>query len=94
VIQDAKSFLSAIGRSTDSKVKVEEWNELWKLNGQTLKEQGVAVRDRRYILWAMEKFRQGEDPVKFAHALKPKKKIRGRGPAVQFGKRIRSRRKR
>jgi len=93
-IPDAKSFLSAIGRSSSSKVKVGEWEDLWKLNGQNLKEQGVAVRDRRYILWAMEKFRQGENPVQFAHELKPKKKIRGRGPAVQFGKRIRSRRKR
>ncbi|KLO16736.1 hypothetical protein SCHPADRAFT_901230 [Schizopora paradoxa] len=93
-ILDAKSFLSAIGRSSDSKVKVEEWNDLWKMNGRNLKEQGVAVRDRRYILWAMERFRQGENPTQFAHEMKPKKKIRGRGPSVQFGKRIRSRRKR
>jgi hypothetical protein len=31
----------------------------------------------RYILWSMEKFRLGEDPSDFAHAPKPKKKIRG-----------------
>lgn len=97
-VPDAKSFLSAIGRSTEKKVKVEEWTDLWKLNGQNLKEQGVAVRDRRcaleiieilpvriqfrapafrYILWAMERFRQGESPLQYAHEMKPKKKIRG-----------------
>jgi len=74
-------------------VKAESWYQLWKINGRDLKEQGVSVKDRRYILWAMEKFRQGEDPKSFAHEPKPKKKIRGRGPAVQNGKRIRSRQK-
>ena len=64
----------------------------------------------RYILWAMEHYRQGNYPSDYAHEAKPKKKIRGcgfypliqvgrlcrtlnsHGPAVQFGKRIRSRR--
>ena len=46
----------------------------------------------RYILWCMEKFRNGLPVEEFAHELKPKKKIRGWGPAVQNGKRIRSRR--
>ena len=66
----------------------------------------------RYILWAMERYRQRDDPSDYAHEAKPKKKIRGcvffrlsdrvgsdsswslnsHGPAVQFGKRIRSRR--
>jgi hypothetical protein len=31
----------------------------------------------RYILWALEKFRQGEDPKEYAHAPKPKKTVRG-----------------
>ncbi|KAI0953170.1 hypothetical protein AcW1_007464 [Taiwanofungus camphoratus] len=59
-----------------------------------MKKAGLAVRDRRYILWSMEKYRRGEDPASFAHPPSPKKKIRGRGPAVQNGKRIRSRRHR
>jgi hypothetical protein len=64
----------------------------------------------RYILWAMEHYRQGDHHSDYAHEAKPKKKIRGcgfsplaqvgrsgrtlnsHGPAVQFGKRIRSRR--
>ncbi|KAH9997897.1 hypothetical protein BJV77DRAFT_778598, partial [Russula vinacea] len=61
-------------------------------NGISLKKAGLAVRDRRYILWAMERYRQRDDPSDYAHEAKPKKKIRGHGPAVQFGKRIRSRR--
>ncbi|KAG2134239.1 hypothetical protein BD769DRAFT_1443811 [Suillus cothurnatus] len=52
------------------------------------------TRMHRYILWCMEKFRQNQPIEGFAHEEKPKKKIRGRGPAVQFGKRIRSRRDR
>jgi len=59
-----------------------------------LKKAGLAVRDRRYVLWAMEHYRQGDVPSDYAHEAKPKKKIRGHGPAVQFGKRIRSRRRR
>ena len=31
----------------------------------------------RYILWAMERYRQNDDPSEFAHEVKPKKKIRG-----------------
>jgi IGR protein motif len=69
----------------------------------------VSVWDRS-ILWAMERYRQNDDPSEYAHEVKPKKKIRGcvfcysrflilcsssnsHGPAVQFGKRIRSRRR-
>jgi hypothetical protein len=46
----------------------------------------------RYILWCMTKYRQGVPIEEFAHELKPKKTIRGWGPKVQNGKRIRSRR--
>ena len=31
----------------------------------------------RYILWAMERYRQRDDPSDYAHEAKPKKKIRG-----------------
>lgn len=83
-------FLKAIGRS--SKVTVEKWEDFWKLSGHELKKSGVAVRDRRYILWCMEKYRRGLPVESYAHEPKPKKTIRGWGPAVQNGKRIRSRR--
>ncbi|KAI5121407.1 hypothetical protein M0805_003179 [Coniferiporia weirii] len=88
----AQSFLSAIGRSSETKLKVTKWEELWHLDGHALKAAGLAVRDRRYVLWCMSKYRQGFDPIEFAHEPKPKKKVRGHGPAVQNGKRIRSRR--
>ncbi|KIP10206.1 hypothetical protein PHLGIDRAFT_66140, partial [Phlebiopsis gigantea 11061_1 CR5-6] len=87
-----EAFLKAIGRSAETKVTAETWEDMWKLDGRSMKEAGVAVKDRRYILWCMEKFRLGMDPKEFAHPPKPRKKIRGWGPAVQNGKRIRSRR--
>jgi len=40
-------FLKSIGRSTDTKVKVEKWDEFWKLDGSELKKQGLDVKDRR-----------------------------------------------
>ena len=33
----------------------------------------------RYILWAMEHYRQGDYPSDYAHETKPKKQIRGCG---------------
>ncbi|KAL5519925.1 hypothetical protein ACEPAG_1585 [Sanghuangporus baumii] len=87
-----ESFLTAIGRDAASKVKAASWEELWSLDGHALKDAGVTVKDRRYILWCMEKFRQGYEPKEFAHPPRPKKKIRGHGPAVQNGKRNRSKR--
>ncbi|KDR82665.1 hypothetical protein GALMADRAFT_58250 [Galerina marginata CBS 339.88] len=68
------------------------WEELWRLNGQALRKAGVAVRDRRYILWCMSKYRLGFSIGEFAHEPPPKKVVRGWGPKVQNGKRIRSRR--
>ncbi|KAF8073684.1 hypothetical protein FPV67DRAFT_1478911 [Lyophyllum atratum] len=85
-------FLKAIGRSSETKVTVENWQDLWKLSGHDLRKSGLAVRDRRYILWCMEKYRSGLPIASFAHEPKPKKTIRGWGPSVQNGKRIRSRR--
>ncbi|KAJ7601585.1 hypothetical protein DFH06DRAFT_1261760 [Mycena polygramma] len=84
----------AIGRSCDTKLSIESWEDFWRQDGQKLKSAGVGVRDRRYILWCMEKYRTGLPVDEFAHELKPKKTIRGWGPSVQNGKRIRSRRDR
>ncbi|KAF8172005.1 hypothetical protein K438DRAFT_187182 [Mycena galopus ATCC 62051] len=88
------AFLKAIGRSCDTKVSVESWDDFWQQDGNKLKTAGVGVRDRRYILWCMEKYRSGLSPEEFAYDPKPKKVIRGWGPTVQLGKRIRSRRDR
>ncbi|KAK7048516.1 protein FYV4, mitochondrial [Favolaschia claudopus] len=93
-IASPEAFLKAIGRSCDTKLSVETWDELWNHNGTKLKTAGVNVRDRRYILWCMEKYRSGLSPDEFAHEPRAKKTIRGWGPAVQNGKRIRSRRNR
>ncbi|KAG5721691.1 hypothetical protein E4T56_gene11205 [Termitomyces sp. T112] len=85
-------FLKAIGRSSETKLEVDQWDALWKLSGHDLRQKGLAVRDRRYILWCMEKYRSGLPIESFAHEPRPKKTVRGWGPSVQNGKRIRSRR--
>lgn len=74
------TFLASLGRGLDTKIKepaTESWEALWKLDGHALREAGLSVRDRRYALWCMEKYRQGQDPATFAHPATPKKKIRG-----------------
>jgi len=73
-ISTPESFLRAIGRSSETKLSVDGWEALWKTNSLALKKAGLAVRDRRYILWAMERYRQGDDPSDYAHEVKPKKK--------------------
>ncbi|EGN98365.1 hypothetical protein SERLA73DRAFT_138756 [Serpula lacrymans var. lacrymans S7.3] len=91
-ITTPQEFLKAIGRSCETKLSVDNWDALWKTSGLDLRKSGVSVRDRRYIMWCMEKYRQNQPLEEFAHEPKPRKKIRGRGPSVQHGKRIRSRR--
>ncbi|KAL5640288.1 hypothetical protein ACGC1H_007531 [Rhizoctonia solani] len=59
------------------------------MRGAEMKQAGLAPAERRYILWALEKVRQGYDPAKIAIKERPKKTIRGWGPRVQNGKRVR-----
>ena len=47
---DPTAFLTAIGRSSEKKVKADSWEDLWKLDGIALKKQGMSVQDRRYVL--------------------------------------------
>ena len=47
-IQSPADFLKAIGRSCETKVSVESWEDFWKKDGLLLKNDGVSVRDRRY----------------------------------------------
>ncbi|KAF9013404.1 hypothetical protein BDQ17DRAFT_1169342, partial [Cyathus striatus] len=91
-IATPSDFLKAIGRNLQSKVSIEGWVQFWHTKGRDLKDTGVGVKDRKYILWCMEKYRRGFPIKEFAHDASPKKTIRGWGPAVQNGKRIRSRR--
>ncbi|KAF8158267.1 hypothetical protein B0H34DRAFT_448189 [Crassisporium funariophilum] len=91
-IKSPEDFLKAIGRSSETKFSPENWEDLWKSNGLKLRKAGISVRDRRYILWCMEKYRLGYPIEEFAHEPPPKKTVRGWGPKVQNGKRIRSRR--
>ncbi|KAG2037790.1 hypothetical protein BDR03DRAFT_956183 [Suillus americanus] len=93
-ISTPQDFLKAIGRSSETKISIDSWDAFWRTSGWDMKNAGLSIQDRRYILWCMEKFRQNHPIEGFAHEERPKKKIRGRGPAVQFGKRIRSRRDR
>ncbi|KAG2151301.1 hypothetical protein DEU56DRAFT_777139 [Suillus clintonianus] len=93
-ISTPQDFLKAIGRSSETKLSIDSWDAFWRTSGWDMKNAGLSIQDRRYILWSMEKFRQNQPIEGFAHEERPKKKIRGRGPAVQFGKRIRSRRDR
>ncbi|KAH7885259.1 hypothetical protein F5I97DRAFT_1357195 [Phlebopus sp. FC_14] len=109
-IKTPQAFLKVIGRSSETKLSIDSWEAFWRTSGHDLKKAGVAVKDRRYvegwllrhvrlsvaryILWCMEMFRQGTPLPKFVHEAKPAKKIRGRGPRVQHGKVIRSRRAR
>jgi hypothetical protein len=46
-ICSAEDFLKSIGRSAETKLKVEKWAELWKLDSSDLKRQGLDVKDRR-----------------------------------------------
>ncbi|KIY72471.1 hypothetical protein CYLTODRAFT_486309 [Cylindrobasidium torrendii FP15055 ss-10] len=90
-IKTPQDFLKAVGRELDTKVTVDSWEALWAKRGKHFKADGLAVRDRRYLLWCMAKFKAGVPTTVFAHEPPPKKKIRGWGPAMQDGKRPRSR---
>jgi hypothetical protein len=48
-ISTPEAFLKAIGRSCDTKVSIESWDDFWKQDGTNLKSAGVGVRDRRSV---------------------------------------------
>ncbi|PBK74799.1 uncharacterized protein ARMOST_10809 [Armillaria ostoyae] len=90
-VNTPEEFLKSIGRSMETKYSAESWEEFWTKTGANLKEAGLAIRDRRYMLWCMSKYRRGFPLEEFVHEPPPKKTVRGWGPSVQNGKRIRSR---
>lgn len=48
-IDSHTAFLSAIGRSAETKLNVESWDDLWRMNGGAMRKAGLSVRDRRYV---------------------------------------------
>jgi hypothetical protein len=51
-ISTPEDFLKTIGRSSETKISFDTWNDLWKTNGQALKKAGLATRDRRCVAFA------------------------------------------
>lgn len=96
-VDTPKAFLEAISKtrrnlaenSTCVSALGEDWDAMFRLTSEKLKGEGVSPQHRKYILWSLEKFRQGEDPKEFAYDTKKKKKVRGWGPRVQKGIRVR-----
>ncbi|GAA6037727.1 hypothetical protein JCM8097_002311 [Rhodosporidiobolus ruineniae] len=87
---DPTALLSASRRGLESYAdKLGDWAELFKKSGTELRDAGMSVKESRYTLWLLEQFRQGHDVAKVAVPKTPAKKIRGWGPRVQNGKRIR-----
>ncbi|KAG6906622.1 hypothetical protein DXG01_012940, partial [Tephrocybe rancida] len=81
-ITTPSEFLKAIGRSFDTKLEVEHWDAMWRLSGHELKKKGLGddishLHRDRYVLWCMEKYRNGLPIESFAHEPRPKKTIRG-----------------
>ncbi|KAF9049537.1 hypothetical protein BDZ89DRAFT_1126500 [Hymenopellis radicata] len=90
-IASPADFLKSIGRDMDTKLTVDSWDELWQKSTKDLKAAGMGIRDRRCVYTLVYGEISHWPPVQsFAHPPPPKKKIRGWGPAVQNGKRIRS----
>ncbi|POY73021.1 hypothetical protein BMF94_3859 [Rhodotorula taiwanensis] len=87
---DPAALLSVSKRGLESYAeKLGTWPELFTKTSGELREAGMDVKETRYTLWLLEKYRQGHDPAKVAVAPTPKKTIRGWGPKVQNGKRVR-----
>ncbi|PVF98083.1 hypothetical protein CPB86DRAFT_774964 [Serendipita vermifera] len=82
----SQTLVAAFGRGLSGKLPDAEkvtWEELFKMDKKKLDTLGLTVQDRRYLLWCLEKFRQGKDPKAFAKEPPPKKTQRGWGPAVR-----------
>lgn len=64
-IPDVKTFLTKIGRGL---IEYEEqfptWESLFKISSRELKENGIDVTSRRYLLNQIQKLRVGEEKIK------------------------------
>lgn len=61
-IPDVTSFLTRIGRKCEEVAESFEnnWDHLFTWDSRALKEKGISVQHRRYILHQVEKMRKGE----------------------------------
>lgn len=62
-IPDADTFLKTIGRECGELGETFEnkWENLFTWDSRTMKEKGVGVQQRRYILHQVHRFRNGEE---------------------------------
>lgn len=57
-IKTTAALLAATKRKFGSyEAKLGDWNELFSKTGGDLRDVGMSVSDRRYLLWILEKFR-------------------------------------
>lgn len=58
-METVESFLNALKRPSVSELvsKFSSWDDLFQAEGKGMKAQGINVKERRYLLWAMEMFR-------------------------------------
>ncbi|KAG0659135.1 hypothetical protein C6P46_005306 [Rhodotorula mucilaginosa] len=74
---DPASLLSVSKRGLESYAeKLGNWSELFTKTSGDLRDAGMDVKQTRYTLWLLEKYRQGHDPATVAVAPTPKKTVR------------------
>ena len=49
-VKEPADFLKRIGRDAETKLSVESWEELWRMDGAAMKKAGVGIRDRRCVV--------------------------------------------
>ncbi|BEI81100.1 hypothetical protein CcaverHIS002_0202600 [Cutaneotrichosporon cavernicola] len=86
-------LLTKIGRNAEKKLgeKVPDWKSLTELyfkGTKPMSDAGMTPRERRYVMWALERYSHGDAPSTFIRPPTPAKKFRGWGPRVQNGKRV------
>ncbi|GAA5850472.1 hypothetical protein JCM3766R1_006572 [Sporobolomyces carnicolor] len=90
---NVESILKASGRGLDQyseKLQDSSFANLFQKTSTELRDQvGMTVKESKYFLRVLEKYRQGFNPDQVAISEKPKKTIRGWGPRVQNGVRVR-----
>lgn len=60
-VPDVNTFLNTIGRKCNEFADTYEnkWDNLFKWNSRDMKEKGIPIQQRKYILFQVEKFRNG-----------------------------------
>ncbi|GAA5861970.1 hypothetical protein JCM8547_001542 [Rhodosporidiobolus lusitaniae] len=87
---DTTSILAASKRGLEQYAdKLGDWAELFGKTSTDLKDAGLTTKESRYLLWLLERYRHGHDPAQIAIPATKAKTIRGWGPKVQNGVRVR-----